>query len=205
MKCLTRLFEEVFPFVAYFKNKNRLLKRLEQNDILSDQNYQEYETLPQDLLEQRLKDEHKRAVSIDDKTFKLTLTLSIGFSVFGSIAAYLGTEILTDSEARPSCLFIYEILVNCLFAVGLLYIFIAGWLAVGVVRTHETNGYGTDFMVKVNNQGKTVVAEALARQETRNQTRVLRNEAAYQCLRNGTICIFVGVILNFVMKLIFNY
>ena len=71
---------------------------------------------------------------------------------------------------------------------GLFYLLVASYMALGALRTLPKYGYGTEFILK-KSQGSTqeveILADALARQECMNIIRHLRNETAYQALRNG--------------------
>ena len=78
---------------------------------------------------------------------------------------------------------------------GLLYVLLAGFVALGALRTLPSYGYGTQFLLPQKDDQK-VLAEALARQETMNIIRHLRNETAYQALRNGFwLLLFVGILI----------
>ena len=81
--CFARIAEDVFPFVYYLKNASRLKARSELPALLQDEAFRGYDRLPVDELDRRLAEEHERAVVLDDKTLKVTLFLSAGFSILG--------------------------------------------------------------------------------------------------------------------------
>ncbi|MYG65100.1 MAG: hypothetical protein F4206_00005 [Gammaproteobacteria bacterium] len=178
----SRIFEEIFPFFQYIINSNILRKKSGRKDILSFPEFQEYVNLSEEQLTIRLKEERERAAFIDDKTFKLTLSLSIGLSILGLTAAFLAKAFFAD-------------VVILIFGIGIFYILVAGFLALGALRTIPSFGYGTDFMLKSQDNPLSVLADSLARQETMNLIRHLRNEAAFQTLRNGLFMIFLGIFL----------
>ena len=68
-------------------------------------------------------------------------------------------------------------------------------MALGALRTFPTYGYGTQFLLQQRENTETVLADALARQETMNNIRHLRNETAYAALRNGLLFLFAGIIV----------
>lgn len=185
---ISRTFEEIFPFVHYVKRKNRLRQRGESSGILSCQAFTGYNTLLVEQLKDRLKEERERAQGTDEKTFKLTLSLSVGLTVLGSTAASLITVV--------SCVTV-QIILTIIIGFGLFFVLAAGFVALGALRTAPSYGYGTQFLLKLKEQEntQTVLAAALARQETMNTIRHLRNETAYQALRNGLLLLFAGILI----------
>jgi len=84
----------------------------------------------------------------------------------------------------------------------ILYTIIGGIIALGALKTLPTYGYGTNFIIKSKDDVNVKIA-ALAAQEKVNTARHLRNEAAYQCLRNGFIILIIPVIF-FIIAPIFK-
>ena len=123
---------------------------------------------------------------MDEKTFKLTLSLSIGLTVLGSMAAFLIKVVSSVTIQTISTILIYS---------GVLYVLFAGFVALGALRTLRSYGYGTQFLLQQKKEEQKILAEALARQETMNIIRHLRNETAYQALRNGLCLLFVGIVI----------
>ena len=183
--CIKRIFEEAFPFWIYVKNVSYLKNRRDREDILREHSYTEYETLSLDRLERRLGEERQRGTALDEKTFKLTLSLSIGLTILGVVTAFHADGMWSSG-------------VSVVFAIGILFLFGAGFLALGALRTAPTYGYGTGFLLRARANGKVILADQLARQETMNQIRHLRNETSYQALRNGFLLIFAGIMLHFI-------
>ena len=187
----SRLLEELFPFMCYVRRRNHLLQRSESDRILDSEAFAGYGTLSEEELQNRLSEERQRAQSMDEKTFKLTLSFSVGLAVFG---------LTTTSVARNMPYVPIQGILITLVGLGLLFVLSAGFIALGALRTFPSYGYGTAFMVKIRKTEKTeavlVLAAELARQETMNNIRHLRNEAAYQTLRNGLFLFFVGVMLS---------
>ena len=181
---ISRIVEEIFPFVHYVLRSRRKKKQCVTENPLKELQCTDYETVSTDGLKQRLSEEHKRASSMDEKTFKLTLSLSVGLTVLGSTAAFL-TKIISSGTIQT----ISAILIGG----GVLYVLGAGFVALGALRTLPTYGYGTKFLVQSQKDQKSL-AEALACQETMNIIRQLRNETAYQALRNGLCLVYAGIV-----------
>lgn len=188
-KYLVRLFEEIFPFLQYSFNKSRLQEQCDLENILSEKKFMKYAELPENLLRERLNEEHERASRIDEKTFKLTLSLSVGLSILGSFVAFFAKSVWANETI-------------IILGIGIFYLLVAGFIALGALKTLPFYGYGTNFALQIQTNTKTVLADALARQETMNLIRHLRNEAAYQTLRNGLSMIFIGIILLFAILII---
>lgn len=188
-KYLVRLFEEIFPFLQYSFNKNRLQEQCDLENILSEKKFMKYAELPENLLRERLNEEHERASRIDEKTFKLTLSLSVGLSILGSFVAFFAKSVWANETI-------------IILGIGIFYLLVAGFIALGALKTLPFYGYGTNFALQIQTNTKTVLADALARQETMNLIRHLRNEAAYQTLRNGLSMIFIGIILLFAILIV---
>lgn len=180
------ILEEFFPFIFYWTRSRKKKRMCDFDDILSAGECVNYRTLSERQLRRRIKEEHQRALQMDEKTVKFTLSFSIGFAVLG-----LGATFLIDSV---QILEIKEALM-LMFSIGILYILFSGLTALGALRTLPRYGYGTEFLICLvkTPDPKTVLADALARQECMNIVRHLRNEATYQSLRNGLFLIVLGV------------
>ena len=77
-----------------------------------------------------------------------------------------------------------------LIVLGLFYVIASGYIALGALKTLPSYGFGTSILLVKPKQLQQVLAESLARVESINLVRHLRNEAAYQSLRNGFILLF---------------
>ena len=183
---ISRIAEELFPIPHYLVRSRRKKRLCDSRDILCEPEFANYETLFTWQLQHRLKDEHQRASAMDEKTFKLTLSLSIGLTVLGSIAAFLTKAVSSATIQTISTI---------LICFGVLYVLLAGFVALGALRTLPSFGYGTQFLLRQKKDEQKVLADALARQETMNIIRHLRNETAYQTLRNGLWLLFVGIVI----------
>ena len=183
---VARVCEEVFPFVHYAIRKRRKIRDADRDEVLTNPNFMGYQSLPEAHLAARLEEERKRAAAMDEKTYKMTLSLSIGLTVLGSSATLLLKEV-----AHPEV----RIVLAALLGVGLFFVLSSGFIALGALRTMPTYGYGTGVLPRSSVKRAQVLADALARQETINIARHLRNEAAYQSLRNGLVVLFLAVSL----------
>ncbi len=77
--------------------------------------------------------------------------------------------------------------------VAAIFALISGLIAVRALTTLPAYGYGTNFASVSGDP--LAVARALLAQEKINSLRHVRNEAAYQCLRNSLICLIFAVAL----------
>ena len=189
--------EELFPFIFYWMRSRKKKKMCNSDDILRSQEYVNHRTLSKRHLIFRIKEEHRRASQMDEKTVKFTLSFSIGFAVLG-----LGATFFADFA---QILEIKKVVLIWVFSIGILYILIAGLTALGALRMRPYSGYGTEFLICLaqTRDPKTILAKALARQECENLVRQLRNEATYQSLRNGLVLIILGVVIVLLPNFIF--
>lgn len=189
MNFIYRIFEEVFPILFFLKNKNNILKRIRDgNDIASKS--ARYEELGFDSLNVRIKEEHERAIKIDEKTFKFTLGLSISLTVLAAASGSF-VQFLPNSS--------FSVYISIICGISSIYMLTAGIIALGAIKTLATYGYGTDHLLNQKKFGDFYLAQALYAQERMNTIRQLRNESAYQSLRNGFLILFVALGLSVVM------
>ena len=183
-RCSTALLnvaEEIFPFFHYVSRKASTYRQARSERILDEQEYVQYPTLSTNKLLERLREERQRASAIDEKTFKMTLSLSVGLTILGSTSAVFVNHV-SLYEAR--------IVLVALIILGIFYALASGYIALGALRTLPSYGYGTQHLLLDPEQQHRILAECLARSESINLVRQLRNEAAYQSLRNGLILLF---------------
>ena len=189
---VSRVLEELFPLVHYLLRTRRLRRRSESCRILDEQSFARYTDLSVEDLTDRLAGERTRAQVMDEKTFKLTLALSIGFAFVGLASTPTAMSLANE---------IVRMVVVASTGIGLGFVLLAGFVALGALRTLPSYGYGTAFLLE-SRQPKdryvAALATALARQETMNAIRHLRNETAYQCLRNGFVFFFVAFACRYV-------
>ena len=187
---IPRFIEEPFPFVSYLVYSHCQRKRSESGEILSEKEFANYIDLPEKKIEERLKEEHQRASTIDEKTSKLTLSFSIALTFVGAAIVFLKTTVFPVAMETK-----FSVLMNCLICFGLFYCVIAGLVALGALRTERLHGYGTPLLLKQDRPMNEKLAESLARQEIVNIVRHLRNEAAFQSLRNGLLLFIVAIVM----------
>ena len=184
---INRFIEELFPFVYYLPRSRRQRRLCDSEDILCKKAFANYEQLSTEQLTLRLNEERERASNMDEKTFKLTLSLSVGLTVLGLTTAFL---------VKAISFVAVQIVVSIIIGLGLFFTLVAGTIALGALRTLPSYGYSTQFLMqKQQGNEQTVLAEALAKQETMNMVRHLRNETAYQALRNGLWLLFAGALI----------
>jgi len=179
-------FEEIFPFLFFYFRKRKLTKEIINETFASETSaYKSYYQLPEENLKSRIAEEHDRSKSMDDKTFKMTLAISFGLTILGSTAS-----LLVKGMPNPEL----KVIVAIFAALSIFYSMTAGYTAIGALKTLPTYGYGTDFMIKGNGD-ISVLVKALAAQEKMNIIRHLRNESAYQSLRNSMALLFFALMI----------
>lgn len=193
-KTVLRIIEELFPFGHYFVFYERLKREVKSPNILKDKGMENYCSLSRKQLKKRLKEEHRRPLIIDQKTFRLIISLSFEFTVLSSAAA-----LLWEAELRGAVPTALKIII----LTGLFYILLAGFVALGSMRTFPLYGYGTEFLLQQQGNGQRVLAKALVRQQIMNNLRHLRNETVYMALRNVFLLILAGAII-FAATLLWN-
>ncbi len=182
-RLLSRALEEIFPFILYCINKNKLLKMVHDKEKLNE-DISRYKALSNDCLKTRIQEEHDRAKLIDEKTNKFTL-------IFTVLIGLLKISIINpmDIIEKSSLLIFFFVATYIMFVV---------LMSLGAFATLPTYGYGTDFLLKIKDDNENYCrAEALVQQEKINIIRHDRNEATFQCLRNSVICSFVFLIIYF--------
>ena len=190
---LSVVFEEIFPFAPYVRRKTRNFRLAKCKRILAKPQYEQYPNLNVKKLRKRLIEERQRASSMDEKTFKMTLSLSVGLAILGTTSATLVKQISLP-EAR--------IALVTLIILGLFYLLSSGYIALGALKTLPSYGYGTQPLLLDSEQHQRNLAECLARAEKINIVRHLRNETAYQCLRNGLVLLYLAAVIFVVFLVI---
>jgi hypothetical protein len=181
------MFEELLPFVAYVRNARKLRRLAMAEDLLEQKpQYTGYRSLTPEQLLERLKEERARAASLDEKTFKITLSLTIGLTIIGTTSVILASA----TEAQ-----MLKLIIGGTTWIAAFYILTAGFIAIGALKTETSFGYGTALLLISPEKKSDAYAEYLARQELMNQVRHVRNEASYQSLRNGMILLFVAFLV----------
>ena len=183
---LRSLLEEVFPFVQGVLNERRLRHKLDQSSFAdNDPRAKRYSSLTSEILVSRILQEHERAAAIDLKTSKLSLPIGAAVSLLSAIAIPL---LKSGGIGFGIHLAQLALLVSLFFGI------VSVLISARSLTTLPTFGYGTDFeLIKEDDEE---LRRALILQETANSIRQVRNEAAYQCLRNGLLCLGVALILS---------
>lgn len=192
-KCVYRIIEETFPLFAFLRNKRKVIVPL-LNGAIVQEKYKLYEGLDERCLKDRIAEEHERAKKIDGKTSKFTLGLSISLAVLTAASGAF-------SKLIPEALYAGFFSILCGFAS--IYMLMAGVIALGALKTLPIYGYGTQHALKQKEGGISYLSQVLYAQERVNIVRHLRNEAAYQSLRNGFL-VFIAALIFVVFLLILN-
>ena len=181
---MLRLLEEILPFIVYYCiNRPKLIAAAKDSELVKDGGpLSSYRDLEEGTIESRLKEEHDRARLIDEKTVKFTLTSSLALTLLSSTSTYiLKTVPLGEYLPWPIAL----------SGVSVLYMLIGGLISLEALITLPRYGYGTCFLIKAKND-RDIRIHALAAQEKVNDVRHCRNEAAFQCIRNGLLLLIVS-------------
>ena len=190
------LEEKVFPLFPYWRNVHKLRSLIAAEDLFQRKpNYETYASLSAKQLVERLEEERSRAASLDEKTFKMTLSLSLALTVVGTAYAVVLAAVLKSWIGQTLAVLVW---------LAVLYIFVAGFLALGALKTQQSYMYGTEAAKFPAEKNKTRYADALARQELSNIRRQLRNETSYQCLLNGFFLLLVSLAIFAVSKTFFS-
>lgn len=191
---MERLVEEIFPFLFFFLRKKKIMGEVDKETFASKAGpYENYYQLSSEDLNARILQEHKRSKSMDDKTFKMTLAISFGLTILGSSANLFIKEIPYEA---------LKILIALFSFLSIAYSMTAGFASLGALKTLPLYGYGTQFVSKKDDISALV--QALASQEKMNIVRHLRNESAYQSLRNGMITLFVALFIFSISVLVYH-
>lgn len=128
---LSRVIEEVVPFFHYMHYRRRFLKEASAADETGAA--ASYEKLSEGELKSLLKDERARGASVDEKTFKLTLSLTFALTIMGTVSATLlnGSDVL-----------LLRSVAGTLLALVVFYALGAGFVALGAMRTLPSHGLG---------------------------------------------------------------
>lgn len=178
---LLRILQEVMPFVYFWViSRNYTLKRLE--ECASYEKLCEYSALSDDILQERLRAEHERAVKMDEKTSKFILGLSISLSVISALSSNIVKIIPVGSLGD----YIYPV-----FIISSIYMLSGGLVSLGALKTLPKFGYGTEYEIS---GAENKLLKALICQEKVNLFRHARNELSFMSLRNGFLLIFFALV-----------
>jgi hypothetical protein len=98
---ISRALEELVPIIFLYTRDRRLKKRETDPTILNNPSFVGYGGLTVEQADERLKEERTRAAALDEKTFKLTLSLAIGLTVVGTAITAL-IEKVPGWRTRPT-------------------------------------------------------------------------------------------------------
>ncbi len=171
-----------FPFIYLYGLEKRKLS--DAGNFMSEGNAFFYE-LEQSTVDSRLKEEHLRSKAIDDKTSKFNLGLSLCLTIIG-VAATTIAKLLPDHELKP--------LIIALLSISSLYMLIGGLVSLSAFKLMPTYGYGSRYEYLKASNKRVECIKALIGQENVNLIKQVRNEVAYQCLRNGFVMLFFALI-----------
>lgn len=179
-----RAFEEALPLFAFLRNKSKIMRDVK-NEAQVAEKSRRYTALDEKCLKKRIAEEHERAVKIDEKTSKFTLGLSVSLTVLAAASGASAKLI----PANP-----YAGIFSIACGIASIYMLLAGVTALGALKTLAVYGYGTEYALKQKDGGVSYLGQALYAQERMNVVRHLRNESAYQSLRNGFLILLIALV-----------
>ena len=130
---LKSIVELLFPFLIIWNFEK---KKVPIADSVSIEKHKYYFELDNAIVIDRLKDEHNRAKTIDEKTSKFTLGLSLCLTVLG-VSATAIAKLLPSHVFKP---FIISLL-----SFSSIYMLLGGIVSLGAFKLMATYGYGTLF------------------------------------------------------------
>jgi len=170
-----------FPFIYLYGLEKRKLS--DATNYMSEEHAFFYE-LDKAIVDSRLKEEHSRSKQIDDKTSKFNLGLSLCLTII-CVAATTIAKLLPDHELKP--------IIIAFLSISSLYMLIGGLVSLSAFKLMPTYGYGSRYeYLKASNE-RVEGIKALIGQENVNLIKQVRNEVAYQCLRNGFVMLFIAL------------
>ena len=161
-------------------------KAIKIDNGLHDDQLIDLEKLNDSELNKRLEEEHTRADRMDEKTYKMTLIVSIGVTIVGIL-----TSLIVNSVSDQAIKFVLLAMAQ----LAIFYSLISSFVAFGALRTLERFGYGSNFLVQAK-ENVLYIKRAIKAQETMNIIRHTRNECAYQLIRNSyllLISVYLGI------------
>ncbi|MCL4551793.1 MAG: hypothetical protein M1495_24860 [Bacteroidetes bacterium] len=192
-KTISRIIEELLPLPFYRKSQKEIILLVNKTEELKKtETFNSYLEFEQGELFKRITEEHARANLLDEKTSKLTLSISFGFTIIGILSSIFTVKI---NGALQLSVFV-------LSSLTILYALFCSMLSISSLKTLPFYGYGSEFLIQ-SKKAKSYVILALMCQEKINMIRQLRNETAYMCIRNSFICFFIMIIIYFLNILIF--
>ncbi len=184
---MIRVIEELLPFVTYLAKRGRLCREAYALDN-AEEAFADFKELDIDTARCRLKEEHNRARILDEKTGKFALAVSVGLSILGGTAAAFSKLYAQGT---------LQVLITVFSGASVLYMLFGGLSSLGAFTTLPRFGYGTTFILE-SRTNKTRYINALAAQEKINLVRQTRNEAAFQCLRNGLLLLSTAIAISII-------
>lgn len=193
---VSRILQEIFPFPAYWRLRWNIAKKLQWDSLSVDKSapdalistVADYKKLSVKGLEDGLEGEHKRALALDEKTFKHAASIATALTLTSAVSA--ATSQLISNVYFAFAVFVLSIL-------SAFYVVAGGLLGFGAARTLRTYGVGTRHRLALEGARQSakanLLAECLARQEQVNLIRVARNEVAFMSIRNGLILLVFAV------------
>lgn len=192
VKIILRIIEEIFPVPFYSKYKKKILAEVNKTEKLrKSQIFTLYQGIEEKELFDRIKEEHTRANLLDEKTSKLTLSISFGLAIIGVLSSIFTSKL----EG------IFQLIFFLFSSFTIIYSLFCSILSISSLKTLPFYGYGSQFLIQ-SKKDKSNIVLALICQEKMNIIRQLRNETAYMCIRNSFVCFLIIILVRLIIILI---
>lgn len=176
---LLRVLEEVLPFATFFPRHRRVLNAASaaEDPVASDA----YAKEELEELEKSLEDDRTRANGLDEKSFKLSLSLSVALTILGTLSPLLFDRFTSQGLLDVGA---------TLMAASVFYALMGGFIGLGAMKALASYGLRPLGLPKTAVTARRgLLAASLARNQKVSIARQLRNAAAYQNLRNSLVCL----------------
>lgn len=178
--------EIIIPMIPYRRILRSKMCLLEDAEILDREEYAQFIKISSKNLQIRLNQENERASAINEKTYKMGLSLSIALTIIGYASTTLSGQLHYS---------ITKALFSGLIILGIVYFMVAGIVALKSIRTEPIYGVTTQIMLLQGVEKQQCLAKCLAQSEEMNIIRHIRNELVYRCLCTGYVLFLCAIVL----------
>lgn len=195
---IANIVEEIVPFASLSINLSKVMSNFDDDRNKQFASYDKFLSLPLERLTEYMKWEQDRAKMIDEKSNRMTTFVAVSFTVIGLVSGFLPKEV----EATG-----LDVLVKLALFIASTYLLIGGLISLSNARTQPLYGVGLRFIsnLKSSKFKKKEIMSAIAHQVMVNNKRGLRNEAAYQSIRNGIFAFFISIEMYVLGKAIASF
>jgi len=185
---MSKVFDSIFPFIAN-RNDNQKISRKDPGNILDA--IDNPDAISIDILKGLYSDAIHQKDKLEDKAKINVAGITIAISLILGASNFL--KVISE---KYNCS-IFSWIVFILFVVAVLYLLIAGILAIkvliheNVVFVVDLKSFAADIAVLRQDYGKRI-------SQNRNQNLIRNNSiyTSYECIRNALICLFILLVFS---------